>query len=362
MIDTKAFLRDPRRRNLAILAAVAFVMVVLAVLAVVHEAHELAPRKMAQSLFPELAHEAGRVAHIRIQSHKGSLDIVFKPEKGWVVASHDDYPASFEQVRETIVGLAALVAIEPKTARQDWLPYLDLVSPLHGGNGTLITLMDDKGTILASLIAGKTTDIGDPSGAMGLFVRQPGDPQSWLARSVFEPKSDASDWLDKQVMTIDRARIAEADIDPLVGPSYVVRRDHPSDADFELTELPRGRALAYDGAPDGVAASVADFSFDDVRPARNFDFSDSAHLARIVTKTFDGLTVTVNVMQQGTDYWATVSAEGAPNSPDARKEARDIDAHAAGWAYKLPAAEGQQFTTTLESLLKPVGGAAPKAG
>jgi hypothetical protein len=361
MIDAKTLLRDPRRRNLAILAGVALVMVVLAALALLRQASEVAPRETAEPFFPGLAHEANQIAHIRVQARKGALDIVFKPDKGWVVASHDDYPASFEQVRATVVGMAALLALEPKTAREDWLPYLNLVSPLHGGNGTLITLMDDKGAILASLIAGKTTDIGDPSGAIGLFVRHPDDPQSWLARSVFEPKSEPSDWLDKHVMEIDRSRIAETDIDPLAGPSYVVRRDKPSDADFKLTALPKGRALSYDSAPDGVAAAVVDFSFDDVKPARSFDFSDPAHMARVVTRTFDGLTVTVNVIQQGADYWATVSADGS--SPDAKKEARDIDAHATGWAYKLPAFKGQQFNTTLDSLLKPLGGAAPaKAG
>lgn len=364
MIDARAFFHDPRRRNLAILAGIALVMVLLAVVALVRQADEVAPRDVALPMFPNLAHEAaqGEVAQIRIQSRKGILDVVFRPEKGWVVASHDDYPASFEQARETVIGMAALVAIEPKTARADWLHYLDLVSPLQGGNGTLITLMDDKGAVLASLITGKTTDIGDPSGAIGLFVRRPDDPQSWLARSVFEPKNDPADWLDKHVMSVDRARIAETDVDPLTGPSYVVRRDKPSDADFKLAELPKGRELAYDGAPDGVAAAIVDFTFDDVKPAKNFDFSDPAHTARVVAKTFDGLTVTVSVIQQGADYWATVSAEGAPNSPDAKKEAREIDAHASSWAYKLPAFKGQQFTTTLESLLKPVSPAAPKAG
>jgi hypothetical protein len=359
MTDTQALLRDPRRRNLVILAGVAVVMVLLAFLALVRQAGEVAPHETQDSFFPNLAHEASQIAHIRIQSRKGTLEIVFKPDKGWVVASHDDYPASFEQVRATIVGLAALVSIEPKTAREDWLPYLDLVAPAQGGNGMLIMLLDEKGAVLASLIAGKTTDIGDPSGAIGLFVRHPDDPQSWLARSVFEPKNDPTDWLDRQVMTIDRARIAETDVDPLVGPSYSVRRAKPSDADFSVSDLPKGRELAYDGAPDAVAAAVVDFTFDDVRPAKDFDFSDPAHTARIVTRTFDGLTVTVQIVQQGPDYWASVSADGAPNSRDAQKEARAIGAHTLGWAYKLPSFKGQQFTTTLESLLKPLPAKTP---
>ncbi len=351
MIDIRAFLDDPRRRNIAFLAATALFAVVLAVLGLAHQTAQTAHREAPRLFFPNLASQANRIAHIRIQSGKGVVDIVFKPEKAWVVATHDDYPASHEEVRETIVGLAELTTLERKTARRDWLSYIDLTSPEHGGNGKEITLMDDKGAVIASLITGKTADIGDPSGAIGLFVRRSNETQSWLVRSVFEPKNDPADWLDKQVMTIDRARIAQTDVDPISGPYYAVRRDKPSEADFKLAELPKDRELAYEGAPDGIAAAVVDFTFDDVKPAKNFDFSDPAHTARIVTKTFDGLTVTVNVIQQGQDYWATVSAEGA--GAGAQREARDINGRASGWAYKLPAYKGQQFMTTLESLLKP---------
>ena len=349
-------LDDPRRRNLAILSGVAVVVILLAALGLAHQASFEARHDKAVLFFPNLVPQIPRIAHIRIQSKKGVVDVVFKPEKTWVVTNKDDYPASHDQVRATVVALGTLSTLEKKTARADWLHYIDLNSPERGGDGKLITLLDDKGGVIASIITGKTEDIGDSEGAIGLFVRRPGETQSWLARSFAEPKSDLGDWLEKQVMTIDRARISEAVVDPLSGPSYVVRRDKPSDADFKLTEIPKDRELSYDGAPDGVAAAVVDFSFDDVKPARDFDFSNPFRASRVVTKTFDGLTVSVNVIQQGQDYWATVSADGT--GPDARNEAREINARASGWAYKLPAFKGQQFLTPLESLLKPKGGAA----
>jgi Domain of unknown function (DUF4340) len=350
---------DIRRRNLAILAGVSLVAIVLAVLGVLHQSSFSARRDHPELFFPDLVPRVRQIAHIRIQSKQGVIDVVFKPEKTWVVSNKDDYPASHEQVRATVIALATLTKLEPKTARPDWLPYIDLVSPAQGGNGKEITLLDDKGGVIASVITGKSVDIGDPEGAIGLFVRRPGETQSWLARAAVEPKADLGDWLEKQVMTIDRARISEADVDPLSGPSYVVHRDKPSDTDFKLNEIPKGRELSYDAAPDAVAAAVVDFSFDDVKPSHDFDFSDAFHTARVVTKTFDGLTVTVNVIQQGQDYWATVSAEGT--GPDARNEARQIDARVNGWAYKLAGFKGQQFMMPLESLLKPKGGAATPA-
>jgi hypothetical protein len=286
--------------------------------------------------------------------------VQFKPEKGWVVASHDDYPASFERVHETLVGLAGLETIEPKTARADWLHFLDL-DPPPKGDGIAITLLDGQGRKLAALIVGKKETIGDPSGAVGLYVRRADSDQSWLVRSVFEPKTDANDWLDKQVLDVDSARIQQADVNPPSGPSYEVRRSKPSDSDLTVVDMPKGREISYPGAADGVAGAISGFTFDDVRPARDFDFSDSAHTARLVAHTFDGLIVTVQTIQQGKDYWSEVSAEGAAGKPDAQRQARTIDARASGWAYKLPMYKGQQLMTPLENLLKPLPGKAAPA-
>ena len=352
MADMKTLLADPRRRNLAVLAAIALVSVLFALLGLHERAAETATGYEQTEFFPGLAAHVREAAHIRIASKKnGTFDIDFVPEKGWVLPGRDDYPAAFDEVRRTLVGLAALETIEPKTARADWLHYLDLDAPAQGGDGVLISVSDEKGRELASLIAGKSRDIGDASGAVGLFVRRPAETQSYLVRSVFELRSDPSDWIDKTVMDVDRARIRDADVDPANGPSYEVRRDAPSDPDFKLSPLPAGRALANETAPGGVAAAIVGFSFDDIKPAREIDFSNAA---RLVTRTFDGLTVTVNVVQQGQDYWAQIAAEGDAEKPDAAKEARSINAHAEGWAYKLPAYKGAQFMTPLESLLQPL--------
>ena len=67
------------------------------------------------------------------------------------------------------------------------------------------------------------------------------------------------------------------------------------------------------------------------------------HATRMVTQTFDGLIVTVDVIKQGSDYWAQVFADAMPGKPEAAKEANEINAHAADWAYKLAAYKGAQL-------------------
>ena len=349
-----ALFADPRRRTLTILGALAIVGLLLAVIALHEQAEEVAPKYTPHEFFPGLAAEIQQAARIHIVSKdKGAFDVVFKPSIGWVLPQKGDYPASFAEVNKTLVGLAALETIEPKTSRADWLHDIDLDAPQHGGAGTEITVSNDKGKVLSALIIGRSEDIGDQGGATGLFVRQPDTDQSWLVRAEFQPANDPADWIEKTLLNIDASRIQEADVDPLDGPSFEVRREKPGDTDFAIVNIPKGREPASEGSGDSVAQAITGFSFTDVKPARDLDFSKSA---RVVTKTFNGLTVTVSIIHPGTDYWAQVSAEAPYDNAKLSKEARQIDVRTAGWAYKLPDYKGAQFATTLESLLKPKPG------
>jgi hypothetical protein len=352
---------DRRLRNLFCLGGAALVLVLLAVLALRRESSEGAHAYRQTGFLPRLAMHLREVARIHIVSRGGAFDVDFTPDRGWTLPGHDDYPASFDEVHRTLVGLAALQTIAPKTDRADWLHYVGLDAPPKG-DGTAITLYDDKGHVMAAIVIGKSEDIGDPSGATGLYVRKADQTQSYLASAPYVPHADPADWLDKNVVDLDSSRIAEVDIDPASGPSYEVRRALPSDADFSLTPMPKDRALASSAAPDTVADAATGFSFDDVARAGDFDFSGAS---RLVTKTFDGLMVIMDTVQKDGAYWTRISARPLPGSmahmAKVQKEAGAIDARAAGWAYKLPAYKGEQLTTPLESLLLPKGQPAKSA-
>ncbi|MBV8798395.1 MAG: DUF4340 domain-containing protein [Alphaproteobacteria bacterium] len=348
---------DPRRRRLGILAVIAALLVVWAIFALWQQSEQFASQYKPFPLFPDLPHQAQTVARIHIAAKGGSFDIANKPGKGWVIATRNDMPASFEQVNKTVVGIAGLEAIEPRTARAGWLHYLSLDAPPKG-DGIQFTLYDNKGQQLASVITGGTQDIGDQGGANGLFVRKADSTQSWLAKSTFEPKSDIQEWYDKDLVNIDRGRIAGADVMPQGSATYSVKRDKPKDTEFKLVNLPPGRQLSYPGVTDAVATAATGLTFDDSKAAKDIDFSKAT---RVVIHTFDGLNVTIQVAKQGDDYWAAVSADAAPGKAAAAKEAQDINAKTSGRAYKLPAYKGQQLMTTLENLLKPLHPAKPAA-
>jgi len=352
---------DPRRRTLAVLAGVAIVCVALAALALWRQSSELAPAGGGSLFVPDLASHMRQATRIHVASKKGSFDVVFHPNRSgrspWVIAQKGDYPASFSEVNKTLLDLAGLKTIEPKTAQPEWFQYVDLDAPPKG-NGTQITVTDEKGRTLASLIVGKSEDIGDPGGATGLIVRRPNENQSWLVRSESEFQTDIDGWLDKTVLDLDPTRVQSTVVTAADGSSYELVRDAKTDEHFKLAATPAGRTLSNEGAPDGPADALTGFTFDDVKPANLVDFSHAAH---VKTRTFDGLQVDAAVVKSGTEYWVTLDAANAGNSPAIAKEARDINARAGGWAYRVADYKGAQLTTPLESLLAPKGGAKPAA-
>ena len=345
----RAYFYNRRNRNLAMLAAVAAAAVLLAFWALNHRAAMVSPRYAAATFLPGLARalDAGDVTHIRIVSKRAAFDVAFVPSKGWVLPASGNYPASFEIVKQTLVALAALETVEPKTDDPALYSYVGLEAPPKG-DGVAITLGGDRGKVLASLILGKSEARGDDG--IGLFVRKRGERQSWLVKSPSDIKTAAADWMDKAVLGVNPARVASISIEPSNGSGYTLAKTAANDAHFALAPLPKGREIAYAGAGDSAAGLLSDFAFDDIARSTDFDFTSGA---KMTVQTFDGLSISVNIVPRGGAFWARVLATAAPGKPAAAKEAIAINARTVGWAFKLPPYKASLFAPPLETLLKP---------
>ncbi|GAA0539866.1 hypothetical protein FHS83_003767 [Rhizomicrobium palustre] len=344
----RAYFYSKRSRNLALLGGMAVVLGLWAFLALHHRAAQMAPKYDEATFLPGLAHalSAGEVTRIHIKSQKADFVVAFVPVKGWVLPGSGNYPASFEVVKETLVALAALETIEPKTDDPALYSFVGLDTPPKG-DGVSIVLRNDKGKLLASLILGKSEMRGED---YTLFVRRAGEKQSWLVKSPAPIKTAPADWMDKAVVSLSRERVASVAVEPASGPAYSLTRDNAQAENFAVTPLPKGRELTYAGAGDSAATVLADFAFDDIKPAASFDFSSAAHMT---LKSFDGLLVSLDIVTSGNDHWVRVSANGMPGAMGAIKEAYAINARTTGWAFKIPSFKASLYATPLETLLKP---------
>lgn len=351
---------EKRRRILVALGSAALVSVLLAGFALEQRAAEGAPHYTPTEVLPGFSADVKNAALIEVTSHSGSFTVRGLQGKGWVLPSKGNYPANFDEVRHTLIGMAGLETIAPKTRRPDWLHYMALDTPPQG-SGTLITVKDSKGAVLASLILGNMEDLGDPNGTSGLFVRKPGDNQAWLARTVFTPHGDVTSWISPNVLNLGATRLEEIAMTPAAGPAFTVHRLRPADPVYTLAAPPlnsgRGQGTPNSQAINAIAYAVNSFSLTDVQPASGMDFSKASHA---VARTFDGLLISFDILQQRSDVWARLTASTAPGAaPMVANEAAAINTHSAGWAYKLPPEKGHALLSTLPNLMAP---AAPPPG
>lgn len=364
-----------RLQSLMYLGIATGVAVLLAVVAVWQRAATGEPDFKPQRMFPALQAKADDVTTIQIQTKTVAFNITRNAKGQWLVPDKGNYPADFNAVRKTVIGLAELDLIEPRSARADWHERLGLGLPKSGGSGTLVTLKDAKGEVLASVINGATVEGSSAGGRTASYVRRPDQNQTYVARGNFAAPIDKAQWLDKAFIDLARDRVKTAALQPFKGRAYSVNRAKPADENFQIAEqIPPGRVLRTESEPNGVGNALLGLSFDDVEQQAKFDFSKAARAAFV---TFDGLRLNLSLIEKDREYWMTVNAIGtsapAPAepakpgtppklAPNTEKEAEEINQVVAGWAYKIPRYKGSILTAPLEDLLKPVGGSAPTNG
>ncbi len=354
-----------RVRSLAILAGVTAIAVIFAVIALWQRSATGESDFATVRMFPSLKAEMGDVTAIQIETKAASFNVTRNAEGRWIVPDKGNYPADANTVLKTILGLSELNLVEQRTARADWHERLGVALPKAGGTGTLVTMKNAKGEVLASVIVGGAVEGASAAGKQAVYVRHAAQPQTYVARGNFAPATAEAQWLDKAFIDLARTRVKTATVQPFKGRTYSVTREKPSDENFRIVEaIPAGRVLRTENEPNAVGNALIGMSFDDVKPQAGMDLTSAV---KSTFTTFDGLTLTLSLIEQDRDFWLTINAahdasvtpptdeKAGGLKPDVAKEARDINDTVAGWAYKVPRYKGVLLSTPMEDLLRPVG-------
>ena len=328
-----------RRRTLLILTGAVLLCGLLAGYAVWRRAAEGLPRYTSELFLPGFADRAGDAARIEVVGPNSAFTVIKESPTGWVL-DRGNFPADFDEVRRTLISLAQLSTIAPKTERPDWLTHLSLGEPPRG-NGTLLTVKDAQGAVLARLIAGNSVELGDVNGAKGLFVRRPGENRAYLARAVFPVRGDIGSWMTKQMALIGPARLKSVTVIPPNGQGFTVLRPTPNDA-VTLVGVPATAAVDFQLVNE-IGFAVATFTPSDLRTADGVDFAGAT---RVVAQSFDGLTVNFELARRADGIWVRLNAAGTA-------QAADINARASGFAFRLPEEKGRVLLVDRQRVLTP---------
>src|SRR5689334_19335209 len=181
----------------ALLGGTAIVVVAAIALSIGHGSAQ--PEADAGKIvLPSVYARSADVGTIAVKRDKGTLTLK-RGKDGWTVAERDHYPADATKVRQALVGLAELKLVEAKTSKPDLYQRLEVGDVKEGAKSALVGIKDTKGEKMGELIVGKRRPDRLGAGTDGIYIRRPGEAQSWLAQGSLDLTGEAKDWLDKKV-------------------------------------------------------------------------------------------------------------------------------------------------------------------
>ncbi len=353
--------------NAKVLSILLGIVLVVGALALVFSRSPSAPAEQkAAKVFPDLAEKINDVALVRVKNLSGET-IVKKTDGGWGLESRGGYPVEFEKVKEALMSLADLSALETKTSKPDMYTRLGVEDITQAGaTSKLVTLEDAGGKPIASLIVGK--DAGNAGSKTQVYVRRAGETASLLAEGRTSPSwsfpTDAMTWVKRELTAFDSGRVKGAIFVHPDGSSVVVDRPSSKEVNYRVADVPAGKELSSPGAANSAAGALAYVSFEDVKPAS--DLKDATPSGFAEYRTFDGLRLNIQLSKVGERTWGVLTAtyeapalgEGEQPDPiarpaaDVQKEAADLSAKWTGWAFLIPDFKAKQFATAMDDLLK----------
>ena len=272
--------------------------------AVLADAFEKAP------LYPGIADRLNDATFVRVETQSDGPLTMSKQGDKWTLAEKDGYAADIDKIRQTLVELASLEKLEPKTKKPE--NHADLaVEPVDGGDGgvtnSIHVTVKAGDEVLADLLIGRARprDVGG-----GVFVRKNGDDQVWLASGSYQPKRRTLQWLDRSIINIDSRRTALVEIVHSDGDRVAAAKPDISAEDMAwAAEVPEGMEPKPVHEMNNLA-NITDFLvMEDVRMASELDWTKADLAARF--HTYDGLMITMMSTMGERFRWFQLSAATA---------------------------------------------------
>jgi hypothetical protein len=336
-------------RSLILLASATAALVAIAIVVLASGDRGVSRAAPGQSAFPALAARLGDVASVTV-SRDGTTMTLIRDGDNWLVAEKGNYPANAAKISQIVRAMADLTLVEPKTQNPDLYPRLEVEDP-GNGKSTVVAVKDKSGGDLAQAIVGKRRYDRLGAGNDGVYLRKPGEAQSWLARGTLDPSGDVASWLDRQIIDISEKKIAKVTLTQADGSKLVISRSAP-EAKFAVEDAPADAKFKGETATSGPATALETLDLDDVKPAGELLVPDKDVVTASFT-TFDGLAVDLRLMERDKTDWIAISAAG---SGSAEANAKKIEDKVSHWTYAIPAYKANLLKTKLADLVEPAKG------
>jgi len=314
---------------------------------------------MSGTVFPGLIDRVNDAAKVTIEHRDRSLTMVRDAKGKWTMKESDDYPVSAKVAEKVVVQMADLNYYELKTRKADLYTRLHVGDPkAEKAEAREIKLYDQDGKVMAEVIAGRKRYNLVGARREGVYIRKPGNPQTWLAAGEFDVEVKPGDWLERKIVDIDENNVLSTTLVHPDGEVVRISKENPQERNFTLHDIPAGKKLQYDTDPDNIAGVVDQLELDDARKDGYVTFDAEKTLkAEFVTR--DGLKLEIEMRAKDGSDWARVKAAALPDAPapkdgakSAADRAQEINARVSGWVYALPGFKATRLKRRMADMLK----------
>ena len=380
-----------KSKTIGLLAGITIVGILLAVFANREPSSSLP--QSGQLLFPDLMSVVNDVNEVVIETKDQTITLV-RGEKSWGVKEKASYRADVEKVKQAIVGLADLRIHEPKTQNPELYERLGLQDKdQEGSTSKTVTVKTADNSEAAKLVMGNQRPAKGNPRMSDIYVRKPGDPQTWLAIGNVPIETMPDEWLDKEVTALPTKRVRQVTVTHPKGDTLHLSKAKPDDLDFHLDAIPSGFKISSQFNVNNVVGTLVQLSFEDVKPQAEIDFVAKPGVSAVL-ETFDGLRLHVQTTKLDEQVWGKFSAEFDANliqpsesetkpedsqksegtetekgdkdteadipkkeSPlkkpeEVQKEVETLNQRVKDWAYALPSFRVENFTKLKKDLIE----------
>ena len=297
---------------------------------------------VGQPAFPNAASALQQAAHIAIQ-HQGKTTALERHGDIWGVAEDSGYPAQPSKVHDLLAGLAELRLAERRTTDPAQFGRLGVEDPdKANADSTLVSVSDGQDKPIIALIVGHSRSRGQAELPDQIFVRRPGEQQTWLAEGRLQIDNDALMWLDRQIVNIDHTKVAAVSASRAGQQIELVR-----DGDKLVMKQPAEHPELDPAKLGDVARALEFLSFIRVQPAAKMPGAELGHGEFTTT---DGLKLNVTANQSGNEVWAHFAATGDGAAKD---RAEQLEKKVADWAYELGGWKEKALVPSVDDLKAP---------
>lgn len=297
-------------KNFSILAIITILVIIAAVTLTTKKASTTGREK----LFHLSTSTLQNISEIEVQTHDKTITLIRDDTGQWRVKEKQNYPAISSQVHQLLIGIADLQIIEAKTSNSAFYSKLGVEDiTTDDAKSTLLSLKTAQDKTVASLIVGDDKVAKIDSTRKEIYVRKPTEAQTWLTLGRIPLENKVTGWLNKQILDIKEERIRQVEITQPDGEQILIFKNHPSDKDFQLADLPATAQIKSAYTLKNIANTISGLNFDDVITAKEMDLGELEKTQAIFT-TFGGLQITMTTVAKADKHYATFSAAFDPQA------------------------------------------------